>query len=85
MLRATVLISALLGASFATAAPIATAESFGYSGKDAMTYNRMVAGLASADCGKLSATINGAVNASSDNSGAIRQNAARAVAKAKGC
>ncbi|MEM7243472.1 MAG: hypothetical protein AAF429_14925 [Pseudomonadota bacterium] len=85
MLRTTILMIGLFGASFATAAPIATAESFGYSGKDALTYNRMVAGLASADCGKLGATINGAVNASSDNNGAIRQNAARAVARAKGC
>jgi len=85
MLRATILFTACMAASLATAAPIATAESFGYAGKDAMTYNRMVAGLASSDCAKLAATANGAVKASTDNSGAIRQNAARAVAAAKGC
>ena len=67
------------------AAPIATAESFGYSGGDAAKYNRMVAGFASANCGKLNETIGAALKASAGNDAAIRQNAARAVAKAKGC
>ena len=82
MKKLLIIVSTLISTQFAVAAPIATAESFGYSGADAAKYNRAVASLASSDCGKLSTVAN---QASGGDDVAIRQNAARAVAKAKGC
>ena len=85
MKRIACLIAFLSAANGSFAAPIATAESFGYSGQSAMTYNRMVASLASANCAKLNEVASQPVQASAESEAAIRQNAARAEANPKGC
>jgi len=85
MSRLYILIAVLFAAHASVAAPIATAQSFGYNGQQAADYNRAVAKLASASCDALASTVSAASGAEPGSATAIRKDAASALANAKGC
>ena len=85
MSRAFLSLVFLTVAQVSWAAPIATAQSFGYSGQQAADYNRSVASLASSSCDALASTISANSGAENGSPKAIRKDAASALARAKGC